>query len=93
MFVLQLELDVKHGEEKSLERDFLGAFTEAISVQEGFVSTALLHSVDGDAYLLSIAFAKQEQQQAWVTTELHVRVWAMLEAHFSGFRPKAYISV
>jgi heme-degrading monooxygenase HmoA len=93
MFVLQLGLDVKAGEEEALEKAFSGPFTEAISVQPGFASTALLRPIDGGEYLLSIAFDKQEQQKTWVATELHNRMWAMLEAHFSGCSPKAYTSV
>jgi heme-degrading monooxygenase HmoA len=93
MFVLQLGLDVKAGEEEALEEDFSGPFTEAISRQEGFASTTLLRPLDGGEYLLSIAFDNQDMQQKWVATELHGRMWPMLETRFSGCTPKAYTTV
>ncbi len=93
MFVLHVGLNVKSGEEQALEKNFSGPFTEAISTQEGFASTALLRPLDGGEYLLSIAFDTQELQQKWVATELHGRMWPMMEAHFSGYTLKTYTAV
>lgn len=93
MFVLHVGIAVKSGQEQALEKDYSGPFTEAISAQEGFASVALLRPIDGGEYLLSIAFENQTLQQKWVATELHGRMWPMLEAHFVGYSLKTYTAV
>lgn len=93
MFVLLVGLKVKAGQEQALEKDFHGPFTKAITAQEGFRHTLLLRSNDGGDSVLTIAFENQPLQQKWVATELHGKVWPMMESHLAEFTVKTYNAV
>ena len=94
MFVLNVDLDVKSGSEKSLENVFGTVFVSAISKQEGFSSTQLLRPREfGAAYRLVIQFINQELQQKWVAQPLHQEVWPQLEANCSKYSVHNYESV
>jgi heme-degrading monooxygenase HmoA len=93
MFVLLVGLKVKAGQEQSLEKDYAGLFTTAISAQEGFRHVSLLRSNDGGDYVLTIAFESQPLQQKWVATELHGQVWPVMESHLVEFTVKTYTTV
>jgi heme-degrading monooxygenase HmoA len=93
MFVLLVGLKLKAGQEQALEKDFAGPFSAAISAQEGFRHVSLLRSTDGGDYVLTIAFENQALQQKWVATELHGRMWPMMESHLAQFTVKTYTTV
>jgi heme-degrading monooxygenase HmoA len=93
MFVLLVELKVKAGQEQTLEKDFAGPFTAAISAQEGFLHVFLLRPNDGQDPVLVIAFENQRLQQKWVASELHGKVWLLMESHLAKFTVKTYTSV
>ena len=94
VFVLNVDLDVKSGSEKSLENIFGTVFIPAISKQEGFSSTQLLRPREsGAAYRLVIQFQKQDLQQKWVAQPLHQDVWPQMEANFSNYSVHIYDSV
>lgn len=93
MFVLLVALKVKAGQEQALEQDFAGPFTRAISAQEGFRHVFLLRSNDGTDPVLMIAFESQPLQQKWVASELHQRMWPMMESHLAEYAVKTYTTV
>lgn len=94
MFVLHIGLPVKEGMNQSLEQTFANEFQPAISVQEGFGDVQLLHSLDAEAsYCLVIAFEGQEQQQKWVASDLHQKVWPTLAENCKDFILSKYNSV
>lgn len=94
MFVLNVDLDVKSGSEKSLENIFGTVFVPAISKQEGFSSTQLLRPREfGAAYRLVIQFQSQNLQQKWVAQSLHQEVWPQMESNFNKYSVHNYDSV
>jgi heme-degrading monooxygenase HmoA len=93
MFVLHVGMTVKAGQEQTMEKDYSGPFKEAISAQEGFGGVSLLRPNDDGEYLLSIAFEDQALQQKWVGTELHGKVWPMMESHLAEYTVKTYTAV
>ena len=94
MFVLHIELKVKPGLQKALEKTFLERFRPAISVQEGFNAAQLLRSNDNDTnYRLSLAFDRQASQQKWVATELHQEVWPAISDQCAEFSVQGYTAV
>jgi heme-degrading monooxygenase HmoA len=94
VFILNVDLDVKPGSEKSLENVFKTVFIPAISKQEGFSSTQLLRPRDsGAAYRLVIQFQNQELQQKWVAQPLHQDVWPQMETNFSKYSVHNYDTV
>jgi heme-degrading monooxygenase HmoA len=93
MFVLHVELQVKPGAQQALEDTFVGAFTPAISQQDGFQGVKLLRPIEGGEYRLSIAFDDRTAQQQWVATDLHGVVWPQIEGHCLGYSVKNYFAV
>jgi heme-degrading monooxygenase HmoA len=93
MFVLHVGIEVKPGQERAMEKDFLGPFSAAISAQEGFVAVALLRPNEVGDYLLSISFEKRSLQQKWVATALHGEVWPMMERYFVRHTLSSYTAV
>jgi heme-degrading monooxygenase HmoA len=80
MFVLHIELKVKHGRPQTLEKTFADTFLPAISAQQGFAAAQLLRSNDdGTDYRLCLTFDHQASQQKWVATDLHQQVWSLVE--------------
>jgi len=74
-------------------RIFQGHSLKRFLRRKGSLRRPCLRPLDGGEYLLSIAFDTQELQQKWVATELHGRMWPMMEAHFSGYTLKTYTAV
>jgi heme-degrading monooxygenase HmoA len=94
MFVLHVELQVKPGAEQKLEKTYNETFRPAISQQEGFLSVSLLRPRDeARSYMLSIVFRDRSQQQKWVATDLHQRVWSQMESLCASYAVKSYDAV
>jgi heme-degrading monooxygenase HmoA len=93
MFVLHVAIKVKAGQSHSAEQVYGGAFTAAISAQEGFKGVQFLRPIEGGQYLLSIAFENQPLQQQWVATDLHQQVWSRMEDHFDAYSITTYTEV
>ena len=94
MFVLHIEIKAKPGLQQALEEAYVKSFRPAISTQEGFRATALLHSNENDAsYRLSLAFDSHASQKKWVETETHQRVWPLIESQCIEFSVKGYHAV
>jgi heme-degrading monooxygenase HmoA len=93
MFVLHVRIRVKPGAASAAEEIFADPFKTAITTQPGFCDVELLRPIQGDEYVLSIAFENQAFQQQWVATELHGRVWAKMEAHFDSFTLASFTAV
>jgi heme-degrading monooxygenase HmoA len=94
VFILNVDLDVKPGSEKTLENIFSTVFVSAISKQKGFSSTQLLRPREaGAAYRLVIQFQSQDLQQKWVAQPLHQEVWPQMEANFSKYSVHNYDSI
>jgi len=94
MFVLHVDLKVKAGSQKALEKTFNEIFRPAISRQEGFGGVSLLRPrEDGQDYRLTIAFESQPLQQKWVATDLHQQVWPQMENHSAGYSINYYETV
>ncbi|MGA3218180.1 MAG: antibiotic biosynthesis monooxygenase [Acidimicrobiales bacterium] len=79
MSLLLVELDVRPGEEQDLERAFLDVFRPAISAQPGFEAVALLRPAAGQRWLLEIRFIDEAKRLAWVTTDIHQKVWPEID--------------
>jgi heme-degrading monooxygenase HmoA len=92
MFVLHASIRVKPGHEEAAQSVFMETFRQAISAQPGFKSVHFLKPLEGDEYVLAIAFESQALQQKWVATDLHTRVWSQMEANFDGWTAKTYRS-
>ena len=91
MVVLHVDLQSKPAAGSALAQTFREAFRPAIRAQQGFVETALLHSVsEPESYRLVIAFESEPLRQKWVATDLHQQVWPMLEAHCTGYSVKLF---
>jgi heme-degrading monooxygenase HmoA len=94
MFVLHIGLALKEASSQSLERTFVDEFRPAISSQEGFSDVQLLRPVDDAAsYCLVIEFTAQQQQETWVASDLHQKVWPALAEHCNGFVVNKYNSI
>jgi heme-degrading monooxygenase HmoA len=93
MFVLQVGMKIKPGQEQVAESVFSGPFKAAISAQEGFRGVQFLRPTEGGEYILSIAFENQPLQQKWVGTELHGRVWSQMETQFDSYTVKTYTGI
>ena len=94
MFVLHVELQVKAGAEQKLEKTYIETFRPAISQQEGLLSVSLLRPRDeAKDYMLSIMFDDRAQQQKWVATDIHQRVWAQIESLCASYGVKSYDAV
>jgi heme-degrading monooxygenase HmoA len=94
MFVLHVDLHVKPDAEPELEKIYIETFRPAISRQEGFCAVNLLRSRDEQyGYVLSIGFEDQTLQQKWVATDLHQRVWPLMESRCADYSLKLYDAV
>lgn len=94
MFVLHVELEVKSGAEQKLEKTYIETFRPAISQQEGFLSVNLLRPRENAKnYLLSIIFDDQAQQQKWVATDLHQKVWPQMESLCGRYEVRSFDAV
>jgi heme-degrading monooxygenase HmoA len=94
MFVLFVDMKLKPGAEKGLEKTYTETFRPAISVQEGFRAVELLRpNHSGDEYRLSIAFESHPLQQKWVAANLHQEVWPQMENYCADYSVRDYTSV
>ena len=93
MFVLHVKIKLKPESATATEQFFAGPFKAAIAVQPGFCDVQLLRANIGDDYVLSIAFENEQQQQRWVTTDLHGQVWNEMEKHFEGYSLTTFSAV
>jgi heme-degrading monooxygenase HmoA len=94
MFVLHIELKVKSGSQSALERIFADRFYPAISAQEGFTAAQLLRSNDTDScYRLCLTFDCQASQRKWVATDLHQKVWPLVETLCENYTVAGYTAV
>jgi heme-degrading monooxygenase HmoA len=94
MFVLFVDMNVKPGSHKALEKTYTEIFRQAISSQEGFRGVELLRpNQDGGEYRLRIAFELHDLQKKWVATDLHQQVWPQIESHCADYTVKDYTSV
>jgi heme-degrading monooxygenase HmoA len=94
MFVLHVDLQVKPGSEEKLEQTYVETFQPAISKQEGFRAVNLLRSREEPKnYVLSIAFEDQALQQKWVATDLHQKVWPLIESLCASYSLRRYDAV
>jgi heme-degrading monooxygenase HmoA len=94
MFVLHIELKVKSGSQSVLERTFADRFYPAISAQEGFAAAQLLRSNDTDSrYRLCLSFGSQALQQKWVATDLHQKVWPLVETLCESYTVAGYTTI
>lgn len=93
MFVLHVKIKVKAGQAAAAEKVFAGPFKAAITAQAGFRDLQFLRpSADGD-YVLSIAFENQPLQQQWVGTDIHGKVWSLMEGHFDSYAVDTFETV
>ena len=94
MFVLHVALKVKPGSQGSLEKTFAEPFYPAISSQNGFIAAQLLRSNDDDtSYRLCLSFDQQASQQRWVATDLHQKVWSLVEDLCENYTVSRYTAV
>ncbi|MBM3262291.1 MAG: antibiotic biosynthesis monooxygenase [candidate division Zixibacteria bacterium] len=81
MIQLHIYLDVEPGKEKALEETYRNAYVPAIVVQDGYVSTALIKSMNGmRRYQIDIAFETEEKRLHWVASKEHQEAWPSIDA-------------
>lgn len=91
MITLHIYLQVTPAREAEVARLYHDEYVPAISRQQGFRSTALLHTYDAtradaiDArrewtHEIDIVFDAEEDRQAWATGHEHAQVWPRLAA-------------
>jgi heme-degrading monooxygenase HmoA len=81
MIQLHIYLDALPGDEKALEQTYRTAYVPAITVQDGFVSTALLKASNAvRRYQIDIAFDSEEKRLKWVASREHQACWPKVEA-------------
>jgi heme-degrading monooxygenase HmoA len=93
VFVLHVAIKIKPGQDGAARNVFTGPFKAAISAQPGFQGVQFLKPQEGDAFVLTIAFESQAQQQAWVATDLHTQVWSQMEVNFESYSVKTYNTI
>ncbi len=94
MFVLFVDMKIKPGSQKALEKTYTETFRPAISRQDGFRAVELLRpNRDGGEYRLSIAFESHALQKKWVASDLHQDVWPQMENHSADYSVNDYTSV
>jgi heme-degrading monooxygenase HmoA len=93
MFVLHVNIEMKTGQAAAAEKVFAGPFRAAIISQVGFRDVQFLRpSSEGD-HVLSIAFENQSFQQQWVATDVHGKVWSLMEENFDGYTVNTFNAV
>lgn len=81
MIQLHIYLEAQPGKEHALEQAYREAYVPAITVQQGFVSTALLKtSTAVRQYQIDIAFTTEEKRLQWVASTEHQTAWPQIEA-------------
>lgn len=90
MSVLIVDLQVRAGEESTLEAVFASEFRPAISAQPGFDRVDLLRPVDGGHWLLEIRFVDEPARLRWVATDLHQKVWPLIDNCCDEATPVVY---
>lgn len=94
MFVLHVALKVKPGSQNDLEEIFAESFSPAISSQSGFIAAQLLRSNDeNNNYRLCLSFDQQASQQRWVATDLHQKVWSLVEGLCENYTVTGYTAI
>ncbi len=94
MFVLHVNLQVKPGSEQDLEKTYVKTFRPAISQQDGFRAVDLLRPrEEANSYVLSLAFDDQALQQKWVASDLHQKVWPLMEGLCASYSVERYDAV
>lgn len=94
MFCLHIDLSLKPGAAEALERIFIESFRPAITFQPGFHHVELLRPNEPQwDYRLVIVFSSQPQQQAWVASDTHQKVWPQIESHILNFSLRHYSPV
>lgn len=81
MIQLHIYLDVLPGKEQALEQTYRNAYVPAIVVQDGFVSTALIKTMNAiRRYQIDIAFETEAQRLTWVASPEHQTSWPEVDA-------------
>ena len=94
MFCLHIDLSLKPDAAQPLEQTFIESFRSAIAAQPGFHRVELLRPNESQwDYRLVIVFDSQPQQQAWVASDLHQKVWPQIESHILNFSLRHYSPV
>jgi heme-degrading monooxygenase HmoA len=94
MFVLHVELTLKPGLQRDLEKTFKERFYPAISIQDGFIAAQLLRSNETDTnYRLCLSFDRQASQQTWVATNLHQDIWPLVENLCESYTVAGYTAI
>lgn len=93
MYVLVIDIKVKPAHAQDAEKTYRGTFRPAITAQPGFVSVEFLTPQDEGDHVLIIAFESPSVQQAWVTTDLHARVWSQMEANFDSYNVRTFTAI
>lgn len=90
MSVLVVDLDVRPGAERTLQSAYVSEFRPAISSQPGFEQVELLQPAEGGHWLLEIRFADEPARLRWVATDLHQKVWPLIDNCCDQATPVVY---
>lgn len=91
MVTLHISLTVRPDQGGALERLYREVYVPAITKQEGFRSTTLLHSYDSETeYEIDIAFDSEAQRQAWAASADHESTWPQVVALCSTFSAQGF---
>jgi hypothetical protein len=85
---LHVDLSVDPAKEKEMLRIFETSFRPAASKQPGFIELKLLKlrsalmgkAPQGVNYRFALTFASEELRQKWIATDIHNKLWPMMEA-------------
>ena len=86
MITLHIALNVRTGQGPALEALYHEAYVPAITKQDGFRSTTLLHSAEEPhRYEIDIAFDTEAQRVAWAEGPDHDATWPRVVALCTDF--------
>lgn len=85
---LHVDLAVDPAKEKEMKKTFKEIFKPAMSKQPGYLHVYMLKlreakagkAPEGSNYRMVLNFRSEEDRLNWVKTDLHQRVWPMMEA-------------
>ena len=89
---LHVDLAVDPAKEQEMLRTFRNTFRPAAAKQPGFIDVKMLKlrsalqgkAPAGSNYRFELTFQSEEQRQKWVASEIHKKVWPMIEATLSS---------
>jgi heme-degrading monooxygenase HmoA len=95
---LHVDMMVDPAKEKELKKNYKETFKPAMSKQPGFLHVYMLKlretkagkAPEGSNYRLIINFKSEEDRVNWTKTDIHQKVWPMIEA---TFKVKSYTAI